>query len=75
MTIKQLAQEYIDNGCKVVITIPEQQDLVHSVEIGPANCRFKIYFKTFEELSEKLTAAQVAMAMGEELGLVKGGKS
>lgn len=70
-TIKEL----IAAGCSVTVTTSNEYDApLQSVEVGPANCRYKIYFRSFEELNDKIAAAANSTAYAEVLGLVKGGK-
>lgn len=68
-------KELINAGCSVNVSTSDEFDApLQSVEVGPANCRYKLYFRTFDELRDKLAAVAESTTYAEELGLVKGGK-
>lgn len=74
MIDKNSIKELIAAGAAVTVTTSDEYDTpLQSVEVGPANCRYKLYFKSFGELNDKLAAAANSTSYAEELGLVKGG--
>ena len=74
MIDKESIKELIAAGCSVTVTTSDEYDApLQSVEVGPANCRYKLYFRSFKELNDKLAAAANSTVYAEELGLIKGG--
>lgn len=74
MIDKDSIKELIAAGCNVTVTTSDEYDApLQSVEVGPANCRYKLYFRTYDELKDKLAATAESTRYAEELGLVKGG--